>query len=278
MTTTPSVPSALHKPYIKSAGDTSSTQKMKNADEEKNAETNASIKYKGTAPPTHPVPNVSSSPHNEHNSSAILQDKEESINHQSETASDIRNTSDFQPKDESINHQSETVSDIRNTSDSQPKEESINHQSETVSDIRNTSDSQPKEESINHQSETVSDIRNTSDSQTKEDPTKNDKTEIKIESKVPLRNRPETTYGGLRPGEDSAVIANPQPVSKSEKYKLVIIHCFASSKNTFTYSFKNGTVPQNSKSIINYVEVAEYLSIFICRKTYQELINRNGKC
>ena len=232
MTTTPSVPSALHKPYIKSAGDTSSTQIMKNAEEEKNAETNASIKYKGTAPPTHPVPNVSSSPHNEHNSSAILQDKEESII----------------------------------------------HQSETVSDNQNTSDSQTKDESINHQSETASNIRNTSDSQTKEDPTKNDKTEIKIESKVPLRNRPETTYGGLRPGEDSAVIANPQPVSKSEKYKLVIIHCFASSKNTFTYSFKNGTVPQNSKSIKDYVEVAEYLSIFICRKTYQELINRNGKC
>ena len=230
MTTTPSVPSALHKPYIKSAGDTSSTQIMKNAEEEKNAETNASIKYKGTAPPTHPVPNVSSSPHNEHNSSAILQDKEESII----------------------------------------------HQSETVSDNQNTSDSQTKDESINHQSETASNIRNTSDSQTKEDPTKNDKTEIKIESKVPLRNRPETTYGGLRPGEDSAVIANPQPVSKSEKYKLVIIHCFASSKNTFTYSFKNGTVPQNSKSIKDYVEVAEYLSIFICRKTYQELINRNG--
>ena len=209
MTTTPSVPSALHKSYIKSAGDTSSAQKMKNADEEKNAETNASIKYKGTAPPTHPVTNVSSSPHNEHNSSAILQDKDESIIHQSET---------------------------------------------------------------------VSDNQNTSDSQTKEDPTKNDKTEIKIESKLPLRNRPETTYGGLRPGEDSAVIANPQPVSKSEKYKLVIIHCFASSKNTFTYSFKNGTVPQNSKSIKDYVEVAEYLSIFICRKTYQELINRNGKC
>ena len=255
MTTTPSVPSALHKPYIKSAGDTSSAQKMKNADEEKNAETNASIKYKGTAPPTHPVPNVSSSPHNEHNSSAILQDK-----------------------DESINHQSETVSDNQNTSDSQTKDESINHQSETASNIRNTSDFQPKDESINHQSETASNIRNTSDSQTKEDPTKNDKTEIKIESKVPLRNRPETTYGGLRPGEDSAVIANPQPVSKSEKYKLVIIHCFASSKNTFTYSFKNGTVPQNSKSIKDYVEVAEYLSIFICRKTYQELINRNGKC
>ena len=224
MTTTPSVPSALHKPYIKSAGDTSSTQKMKNADEEKNAETNASIKYKGTAPPPHPVPNVSSSPHNEHNSSAILQDKEESINHQSETASNIRNTSDFQPKEESINHQSETVSDNQNTSDSQPKE----------------------------------------------DPMKNDKTEIKIESKVPLRNRPETIYGGLRPGEDSAVIANPQPVSKSEKYKLVIIHCFASSKNTFTYSFKNGTVPQNSKSIINYVEVAEYLSIL-----YVERLTKN---
>ena len=146
MTTTPSVPSALHKPYIKSAGDTSSAQKMKNADEEKNAETNASIKYKGTAPPTHPVPNVSSSPHNEHNSSAILQDKDESINHQSETVSDNQNTSDSQTKDESINHQSETASNIRNTSDFQPKDESINHQSETASNIRNTSDSQTKED------------------------------------------------------------------------------------------------------------------------------------
>ena len=84
--------------------------------------------------------------------------------------------------------------------------------------------------------------------------------------------------GGLQRGSIPVVNENTKPINEFDKFKLVIIHCFSASKNTFTYSFKNGTVPQNSKSIKDYVEVAEYLSIFICRKTYQELINRNGKC
>lgn len=107
----------------------------------------------------------------------------------------------------------------------------------------------------NGQSTPVFDNRNPSTSQQKEDLIDEDKSEIKKDQYSPLPKKSESKGGGLQPGLGSEVIANPKPVHKPEKYSLVIIHCFSSSKNTFSYKFNNGTVPQNKKSINDYIEV-----------------------
>ena len=64
-----------------------------------------------------------------------------------------------------------------------------------------------------------------------------------------------TKCGGLQAGPGFAESVNLKPVHRSDKFNLVIIHCFSSSKNTFSYSFKNSTAPQNVKSIKDYVDV-----------------------
>ena len=121
---------------------------------------------------------------------------------------------------------------------------------ETLSNLQRV-----EEPSVNGQSTPVFDNRNLSTSQQKEDLIDEDKSEVKKDQPSPLPKKPESKGGGLQPGPGSEVIMNPKPVHKSDKFNLVIIHCFSSSKNTFSYSFKNGTAPQNVKSIKDYVDV-----------------------
>lgn len=112
-----------------------------------------------------------------------------------------------------------------------------------------------EEASVNGQSTPAFNNRNPSTSQQKEDLIDEDKSEVKKDQPSPLPKKPESEGGGLQPGPGSEVIMNPKPVHKPDKFNLVIIHCFSSSKNTFSYSFKNGTAPQNVKSIKDYVDV-----------------------
>ena len=112
-----------------------------------------------------------------------------------------------------------------------------------------------EEASVNGQSTPAFNNRNPSTSQQKEDLIDEDKSEVKKDQPSPLPKKSESEGGGLQPGPGSEVIVNPKPVYKPDKFNLVIIHCFSSSKNTFSYSFKNGTVPQNEKSIKDCVDV-----------------------
>lgn len=109
--------------------------------------------------------------------------------------------------------------------------------------------------SVNGQTTPVFDNWNPSTSQQKEDLIDEDKSEVKKDQPSPLLKKSESKGGGLQPGSGSEVIVNPKPVHKPDKFNLVIIHCFSSSKNTFSYSFKNSTAPQNVKSIKDYVDV-----------------------
>lgn len=112
-----------------------------------------------------------------------------------------------------------------------------------------------EEASVNGQSTPAFNNRNPSTSQQKEDLGDKDKSELKKDQPSPLPKKSESEGGGLQPGPGSEVIVNPKPVYKPDKFNLVIIHCFSSSKNTFSYSFKNGTAPQNVKSINDCVDV-----------------------
>ena len=112
-----------------------------------------------------------------------------------------------------------------------------------------------EEASVNGQSTPAFNNRNPSTSQQKEDLIDEDKSEVKKDQPSPLPKKSESEGGGLQAGPGSEVIVNPKPVYKPDKFNLVIIHCFSSSKNTFSYSFKNGTAPQNVKSIKNCVDV-----------------------
>lgn len=109
--------------------------------------------------------------------------------------------------------------------------------------------------SVNGQSTPAFNNRNPSTSQQKEDLIDEDQSEVKKDQPSPLLKKSESKGGGLQPGSGSEVIVNPKPVHKPEKFNLVIIHCFSSSKNTFSYSFKNSTAPQNVKSIKDCVDV-----------------------
>lgn len=112
-----------------------------------------------------------------------------------------------------------------------------------------------EEASVNGQSTPVFENWNPSTSQHKEDLGDNDQSEVKKDQPSPLLKKSESENGGLQPGPGSEVIVNPKPVHKPEKFNLVVIHCFLSSNNTFSYSFKNGSVAQNVKSIKDYVDV-----------------------
>ena len=112
-----------------------------------------------------------------------------------------------------------------------------------------------EEASVNGQSTPAFNNRNPSTSHQKEDLIDEDKSEVKKNQPSPLPKKSESKGGGLQPGSGSEVIVTPKPVQKPEKFNLVIIHCFSSSKNTFSYSFKNGNVSQNTKSINDYVDV-----------------------
>ena len=109
--------------------------------------------------------------------------------------------------------------------------------------------------SVNGQTTPAFDNRNLSTSQHKEDLIESNQSEVKKDQSSPLPKKSESEGGGLQPGPGSEVIANPKPVHKPDKFNLVIIHCFSSSKNTFSYSFKNGTISQNADSIKNCVDV-----------------------
>ena len=121
---------------------------------------------------------------------------------------------------------------------------------ETLSNLQRV-----EEPSVNGQSTPVFDNRNLSTSQQKEDLIDKDKLEVKKDQPSPLPKKPESKGGGLQPGPGSEVIVNPKPVHKPDKFNLVIIHCFSSSKNIFSHKFKNGSVPQNAESINNCVDV-----------------------
>ena len=112
-----------------------------------------------------------------------------------------------------------------------------------------------EEPSVSGQSTPAFDNRNLSTSQQKEDLIDKDKLEVKKDQPSPLLKKSESKGGGLQPGSGSEVIVNPKPVHKPDKFNLVIINCFSFSKIIFSYSFKNGTVPQNETSIKNYVDV-----------------------
>ena len=121
---------------------------------------------------------------------------------------------------------------------------------ETSSNLQRVEDA-----SVNGQSTPVFINRNLSTSQQKEDLIDEDKSEVKKDQPSPLPKKSESKGGGLQPGPGSEVIANPKPVHKPDKFNLVIIHCFSFSNNTFSYSFKNGTISQNADSIKNCVDV-----------------------
>ena len=109
--------------------------------------------------------------------------------------------------------------------------------------------------SVNGQPTPVFDNWNPSTSQQKEDLIDKDKSEVKKNQPSFLSKKPESKGGGLQPGLSSEVIVNPKPFHKPDKLNLVIIHCFSSKKNTFSYKFKNDTVSQNAKNIKNCVDV-----------------------
>ena len=144
---------------------------------------------------------------------------------------------------------------IRNTDTISPQQPDPNlpassENEETLSNLQRV-----EEPSVNGQSTPVFDNRNKSTSQQKEDLIDEDKSEVKKDQPSPLPKKPESKGGGLQPGPGSEVIMNPKPVHKSDKFNLVIIHCFSFSNNTFSYSFKNGTISQNADSIKDYVDV-----------------------
>lgn len=61
--------------------------------------------------------------------------------------------------------------------------------------------------------------------------------------------------GGLQAGPGFAEIVKLKPVHRSYKLNLVIIHCFLSRQNTFTYNFIYSTVAEKAKHIMDYVDV-----------------------
>ena len=69
----------------------------------------------------------------------------------------------------------------------------------------------------------------------------------------PIQNY--TKCGGLQAGPGFAESVNLKPVHRSDKFNLVIIHCFSSRQNTFTYSFIYSTVAEKAKHIMDYVDV-----------------------
>lgn len=121
---------------------------------------------------------------------------------------------------------------------------------ETSSNLQRVEDT-----SVNGQATPAFNNRNLSTSQQIEDLGDKDKSEVKKDQPSPLPKKPESEGGGLQPGPGSEVIMNPKPVHKPDKFNLVIIHCFSFSNNTFSYSFKNGTISQNADSIKDYVDV-----------------------
>ena len=131
-----------------------------------------------------------------------------------------------------------------------PNLPSSSQSEETLSNLQRV-----EEPSVNGQATPVFENRNPSILQQKEDLIDEDKSEVKKDQPSPLPKKSESGGGGLQAGPNSEVIGTPKPVQKPEKFNLVIIHCFSSSKNTFSYSFKNGTAPQNIKSIKDYVDV-----------------------
>ena len=109
--------------------------------------------------------------------------------------------------------------------------------------------------SVNGQTTPAFDNRNLSTSQHKEDLIESNQSEVKKDQSSPLPKKSESEGGGLQPCPGSEVIVNTKPVHKPDKFNLVIIHCFSSSKNTFSHSVKNDTVSQNADSIKDYVDV-----------------------
>ena len=144
---------------------------------------------------------------------------------------------------------------IRNT-ETVPSQHPASNLSASSQNEKTPSNLQRVEEpSVNGQSTPAFNNRNSSTSQQKEDLIDEDKSEVKKDQPSPLPKKPESKGGGLQPGSGSEVIMNPKPVHKPDKFNLVKIHCFSSSKNTFSYSFKNGTISQNADSIKNCVDV-----------------------
>ena len=144
---------------------------------------------------------------------------------------------------------------IRNTDTVSPQQPDSNLPANYENEKNPRKIQRVEDTSVNGQSTPAFNNRNSSTSQQKEDLIDEDKSEVKKDQPSPLPKKPESEGGGLQPGPGSEVIMNPKPVHKPDKFNLVIIHCFSSSKNTFSYSFKNSTAPQNVKSINDCVDV-----------------------
>lgn len=144
---------------------------------------------------------------------------------------------------------------IRNTDTVPSQQPASNLPASSQSEETSSNLQRVEDASVNGQATPVFDNWNPSTSQQIEDLIDKDKSEVKKDQPSPLIKKSESEGGGLQPGPGSEVIVNPKPVQKPDKFNLVIIHCFSFSNNTFSYSFKNGTISQNADSIKDYVDV-----------------------